>query len=273
MDFDKHTLVYRDLAYKTNGHPRQKLDLYVPPSGELLPLIIWIHGGAFRLGNKAEDVPLDYLTAGFAVASINYRLSHHAIFPAQIEDVKGAVRWLRVNAATYGLDPSRFGVWGPSAGGHLAALLGLTANRTPFEVGEHLNVSSRVQAVVDHFGPTDFLQMDAQRIPGGLRHDPPDSPESELIGGPIQENQARVAKANPLTYVSPEAPPFLIIHGDRDPLVPYQQSVLLKSALEAAGVPVLFYTVAGGGHGQFTDPLVAELTRTFLEQYLSPARD
>ena len=85
MDFDKHTLVYRDLAYKTNGHARQKLDLYVPPSGELLPLIIWIHGGAFRLGNKVEDVPLDYLTAGFAVASINYRLSHHAIFPAQIE--------------------------------------------------------------------------------------------------------------------------------------------------------------------------------------------
>jgi acetyl esterase/lipase len=269
---DKNTLVFRDLAYIANGHERQKLDLYVPSLEAPLPLIIWIHGGAFRLGRKTDDVPIEYLAYGFAVASINYRLSQHAIFPAQIEDVKGAVRWLRANAETYSLDSSRFGVWGPSAGGHLAAMLGVTADVEAFEVGENLELSSRVQAVVNYFGPTDFLQMDSQRLPDGMVHDPPDSPESELIGGPIQENQDLVARANPITYVNHDVPPFLIVHGDQDPLVPYQQSVLLKNALEEGGAPVSFYTVAGGGHGQFEDPKVAELTLAFFERYLKPGR-
>jgi acetyl esterase/lipase len=264
------TTAYRDLAYVTNGHQRQKLDLYVPPEGQRLPLIIWVHGGAFRAGSKEGGVPLQYLSAGYAVASLNYRLSQHAIFPAQIEDVKAAVRWLRANAHTYRLDPSRFGAWGPSAGGHLVAMLGTAGDIKEFEVGANLEVSSRVQAVVDYFGPTDFLQMDAQRLPNGMVHDTPESPESQLIGGPIQKNKERVARANPITYVSKDDPPFLIVHGTRDPLVPYQQSVLLKDALEKAAAPVLFYTVEGGGHGRFRDPNVAKLTRAFLEKHLKP---
>jgi acetyl esterase/lipase len=264
------TMVRRDLAYVANGHQRQKLDLYVPPEGQRLPLIIWVHGGAFRAGSKEGGVPLQYLSAGYAVASLNYRLSQHAIFPAQIEDVKAAVRWLRANAQTYRLDPSRFGAWGPSAGGHLVAMLGTTGDIKEFEVGANLDISSRVQAVVDYFGPTDFLQMDAQRLPNGMVHDAPDSPESQLIGGPIQENIDRVAKANPITYVSKDDPPFLIVHGTRDPLVPYQQSVLLKNALEKAAAPVTFYTVEGGGHGRFRDPNVARLTTAFLEEHLKP---
>ena len=272
MNVPEGITVHRDIAYVPDGHERQKLDLYVPDEGENLPLIIWIHGGAWRGGNKTHYVPMAFLKPGYAGASINYRLSQHAIFPAQIEDVKAAVRWLRANAETYRLDSNRFAAWGSSAGGHLVALLGTTSDVKVFEVGENLEVSSNVQAVVDYYGPTDFLQMDAHRLPDGLVHDAPDSPESQLVGGPIQEHKDRVAKANPITYVSEDAPPFLIIHGDQDKLVPYHQSVLLKDALEKAGVPVTFYKVAGGGHGWFRDPKVPELTKAFLEQHLKPTQ-
>lgn len=272
MNVPEGVTVHRDIAYVTDGHERQKLDLYVPDEGKNLPLIIWIHGGAWRGGNKTHYFPKAYLNAGYAGASINYRLSQHAIFPAQIEDVKAAVRWLRANSETYRIDPSRFAAWGSSAGGHLVAMLGTTGDIAEFKVGENLHVSSQVQAVVDYYGPTDFLQMDAQRLPDGLVHDAPDSPESQLVGGPIQENKDRVAKANPITYVSKEDPPFLIIHGDQDKLVPYQQSVLLKDALEKAGVSVKFYRVEGGGHGWFKNPRVPELTKAFLEQHLKPTK-
>ncbi len=265
--------VHRDIAYVTDGHERQKLDLYVPAdTGENLPLIIWVHGGAWRGGNKTHYRPMGYLSAGYAGASLNYRLSQHAVFPAQIEDVKAAIRWLRANAETYRLDPNRFAAWGSSAGGHLVAMLGTAGDVPEFEVGENLEVSSKVQAVVDYFGPTDFLQMDAHRLPDGLVHDAPDSPESKLVGGPIQAHKDRVAKANPITYVSKDNPPFLIIHGDQDKLVPFHQSVLLKDALEKAGVPVTFYRVEDGGHGWFRDPKVPELTKAFLEQHLKPTQ-
>jgi acetyl esterase/lipase len=265
-------IAHRDLAYVTAGHAQQKLDLYLPAQGEHHPLIIWIHGGAFRMGSKEGNpnnpLPFEYVTEGYALASINYRLSQHALFPAQIEDCKAAVRWLRAHAGDYPLDPNRFAAWGPSAGGHLAAMLGAAGHVTEFEVGEHLDVSSRVQCVVDYFGPTDFLQMDAQRPPDGMIHDAPDSPESELVGGPIQEHPDRVARANPITYVTEDAPPFLIVHGDRDPLVPYGQSVLLVAALQKVGADVTFYTVKGAGHGGFTDPEVPRLTTEFLTKYI-----
>ncbi len=262
------TAVQRDLPYVTNGHERQKLDLYLPAEGENLPLIIHIHGGAFRAGSKEGGVPLAYLNKGYAIASINYRLSQHAIFPAQIEDCKAAVRWLRAHAVEYRLDPDRFAAWGPSAGGHLAAMLGTTGDSGLFEVGEHLDQSSGVQAVVDYFGPTDFLQMDAHRLPNGMMHDPANSPESQLVGGAIQENKEKTARANPITYITAKDPPFLICHGDRDPLVPHHQSELLEAALKKAGVPVIFYTVEGAGHGWSNRPKVDELTSQFLEDHL-----
>src|SRR5512132_3660165 len=208
------------------------------------------------------------LEQGYAIASLNYRLSQHARFPAQIEDCKAAVRWLRTHADTYGLDPSRFASWGESAGGHLAAMLGTAGHERSFEVGEHLEHSSHVQAVLDFFGPTDVLQMDAHPLPEGTVHDAADSPESQLVGGPIQERPTEVARANPVTYVTPEAPPFLIVHGDRDPLVPYGQSLLLVDALRAAGVPATFYTVVGAGHGGFDDPQIPILVHEFLAAHL-----
>jgi acetyl esterase/lipase len=264
----KGPIVHRDLPYVTDGHEQQKLDLYLPRTEEKLPLIIRIHGGAWLAGSKESEDPQDYLQDGFAMASINYRLSQHAIFPAQIQDCKAAVRYLRANAQKYNLDPNRFAVWGESAGGHLAALLGTTGDVNEFDVGENLSVSSRVQAVVDYFGPTDFLQMEEHRLLNGMIHNSPDSPESKLIGGYIQDNPQKVAKANPITYVKKDDPPFLIIHGDMDPLVPHHQSELLEAALKKAGVPVIFYTVKGASHGGFKDPNVPRLNKQFLEQHL-----
>jgi acetyl esterase/lipase len=264
--------VHRDLAYVADPHPRQRLDLYLPPHDAPLPLIVWIHGGAFRRGSKEDSVPVEYLARGYAIASLNYRLSQHALWPAQIIDGKAAVRWLRAHVDAYRLDPERIAAWGPSAGGHLSAMLGVTGHLRLFDQGEHLELPSRVSAVVDYFGPTDFLQMDVHRLPEGMVHDAADSPESELVGGAIQEHPERVAAANPVTYVTGDAPPFLIVHGEMDPLVPHHQSVLLYEALRAAGVEAQFYTVPGGGHGGFTEPRVAELTQAFLARTIGDQR-
>jgi acetyl esterase/lipase len=266
------TIIHRDIAYITNGHPRQKLDLYLPKGAENPPLMILIHGGAFREGDKRDENAAQWLTVGYAVASLNYRFSGDAVFPAQIEDVKTAVRWLRANAKRYGYDPDRFGARGSSAGGYLVTMLGTTGGTTKFDVGEHPGVSSRVQAVADRYGPTDFLQMDAHRLPGGPVNNTPDSPASELIGGNIVDNRDKVEKANPINYVTKDCPPFIIIHGDSDPLVPHHQSELLVAALEEVGIPVTLYTVKGGGHGGFDDPNAEVIVREFFARYLKPAK-
>lgn len=265
------TRVLADLAYVRDGHERQKLDLYLPAAGANWPLIVWIHGGAWKGGSKAQPPALKFIKDGFAVASINYRLSQHAIFPAQIEDCKAAIRWLRANARKHGYDASRIGVWGSSAGGHLVALLGTTGDGKDFDRGDHLDQPSRVQAVVDFFGPTDFLQMNTQAGELGRQdHDAPDSPESALVGGPIQENKEKVARANPIAYVSADDAPFLIMHGDRDPTVAIGQSELLHAALEKAGVPCTFKRIPGAGHG-FGGAEIDTAVREFLEKHLKGA--
>jgi acetyl esterase/lipase len=195
---------------------------------------------------------------GYAVASVGYRLSGDAPFPAQIEDVRAAVRWLRANAARYNLDPDRVGTWGSSAGGHLVALLGTDG-------GEK---ASRVQAVCDFFGPTDLVQM--ARTPGYERHASADSPESKLIGGPVLENRDKAARANPIAFVDRADPPFLIVHGDRDPVVPPGQSRLLFDALKKAAVPVRLHTLRGAGHGGvgFSAPETTEMVAAFFDRTL-----
>jgi len=269
------TTVHRNLSYVTNGHERQKLDLYLPsppavrtwekpPTGGYktkLPLIIWIHGGAWFIGSKDDTVPLELLSEGYAVASINYRLSRDAKFPAQIEDCKAAVRWLRANAARFALDTERFAAFGESAGGYLAAMLGTTGDVKEFDVGENLEQSSRVQAVVDFYGPTDFLQ-NAFAVAN------PKTPEAQLIGGAILENKDKAAKANPIAYVTKTDAPFLIVHGDADKYVPHNQSELLEAALKKANVPTTFYTVKGGGHGGFDDPKIGRLISDFFARNL-----
>jgi acetyl esterase/lipase len=266
--------VVRDVAY--GPHERNKLDVYVPKGDGPFPLVIWVHGGAWLGGSKDGGGPAArLLEKGYAVAAINYRLSQHAVFPAQIVDCKAAVRHLRANAPEYKLDPGRFGVWGSSAGGHLAALVGTTGGVTEFEVGEHPTVSSRVQAVCDFFGPTDLTRMQEQTVgKGAIDHNSPDAPEAKLLGGPVPANKAKAATANPITYVTRDDPPFLIVHGDKDPLVPLGQSEILHAALTKAGVPSELVVVEGGGHGGngFDTPDRRSQVEAFFARYLKPKK-
>ncbi len=263
----------QDVEYVTAGHERQKLDLYLPkqPAGEKLPVVVFIHGGGWKNGDKAGGrrfvVPL-VAQRKFVGASINYRLSQHALWPAQIHDCKAAIRWLRGNAKEYGIDPERIGVIGTSAGGHLVAMLGTTGEVKELEgdLGNHNDQSSRVAAVVDFFGPTNFLTMND--FPGRLNHDSADSPESKLIGGPIQEMKKKVKTASPLTYVSPEDAAFLIVHGSDDPLVPIDQSIQLDQALDKAKVSSTLIQIKDGQHGRFRNLKVNEIVSDFWSQQL-----
>ena len=198
------TNAHRDLEYVDGGHERNKLDLYLPAKADgPLPLIVWIHGGAWLGGSKEGCPAVPFVAKGYAVASINYRLSQHAVFPAQIEDCKAAIRWLRANAKKYHLDPDHIGVWGASAGGHLVALLGTSGDVKELEGnGGNLDQSSRVQCVVDWFGPTDFTKM-------GGSHDNPDSPggAAHRRPGPGEQGEGR-ARPAPITYVSKDDPPL-----------------------------------------------------------------
>jgi len=253
-----------DIEYaRPDGKP-QLLDLYLPEKAEgALPLVIWIHGGAWMSGSKEQCPAVFLLGKGYAVASINYRLSQVAKWPAQILDCKAAVRWLRAHAKEYKVDPERFGVWGSSAGGHLVALLGTSGDVKELE-GDLGNggVSSRVQAVCDWFGPTDFLEIG--KYPSQLDHDGANSPESQLLGGPIHDNVEKAKQANPITYITKDDPPFLIMHGDKDMTVPFNQSELLNEALKKAGVTVTFHPVPGAGHG-FGGPENLKLVSDFFD--------
>ncbi|MBM3725826.1 MAG: hypothetical protein FJW40_10435 [Acidobacteria bacterium] len=247
------------------------IDLYLPAqaAAKPLPLIVWVHGGAWRAGNKENPLGLWMVERGYALASVNYRLSHEAIFPAQIHDTKAAIRWLRANAAGHGLDAGRIGVFGSSAGGHLVALLGTSGDVSDLEgtVGT-TGVSSRVQAVVDFFGPTTLTRM--SYYASRMDHNAPDSPESMLVGGPVQQNPDLVRRADPISYITPGDPPFLIFHGDHDPLVPPEQSELLAAALKKANVPVSIRILPGAGHGgkEFSAPDVLRQIEQFFDKHL-----
>ena len=250
---------WRDVVFAhVMGFRPLMLYISVPPASAPPPLVVFVHGGAWKLGHPmvtnpvyAElDIPGTLLAAGYAVARISYRFSGEARFPAQLHDCKAAVRFLRNRAGLFGLDPDRFAAMGDSAGGHLVALLGLTGGRRGLEgeVGDATG-SSAVQAVIDWFGPTQFLTMRQQAIPGGeTTQDDADSPMSMLIGGAVQETRGAAAAASPMTYVAASAPPFLIQHGTHDRLVPIAQSRVLHQALVAAGVDSTLQAVDGADH-------------------------
>ena len=259
------TRLERDIVYGKAEGRELKLDLFLPPSDEVKPLIIWIHGGAWREGSKDWPSPAQqFVGSGFAVAHVSYRLSQEAKWPAQINDCKAAVRWLRANAAQYRLDPKRFVAWGGSAGGHLVAVLGTSGGVAELEgMGNDLKVSSSVQAVVDWFGPSDLLQLSKFR--SNIAHDDSKSPLSQLVGGPIQENKNAAAQANPITYIGrvEVPPPFLIMHGTRDDIVPFNQSELLVAALKTAKSDVTFRPVIGAGHGFNDEQSIAPVSEFF----------
>jgi acetyl esterase/lipase len=241
--------IHKDICYSKIGSNELHLDVYLPEQTVTpMPVLIWIHGGGWRAGERGlKDDMLRPLENGFAMVAASYRLSSEAIFPAQLQDCRTAVRWVRSQAGEYGFDPDRIGAWGSSAGGHLVALLGVTGATEEFDTAEYAGLSSEVQAVCDWFGPTDFLRMND--FPGAMDHDAADSPESQLIGGAIQENTDLVSAANPISHISSRTPPFLIVHGSEDRLVPHHQSELLQSALKSAGADATLYTVEGGDHG------------------------
>ena len=250
---------YLDIPYAALSSA-QKLDIYLPEEGRgPFPVIVAIHGGAWMFGDKGDTIfPLaEGVTRGYAMVSINYRLSGEAIFPAQIHDVKAAIRWVRAHADEYGFDPAWIAAWGDSAGGHLASLAGVSAGVKALEDLSLGNPeqSCALQAVIDWYGPTDFLKMDEQLEASGLwpaDHSEARSPESRLLGAPITAIPERVKAANPETYVTSEAPPFFIQHGTRDHIVPVQQSINLAARLKHVTLDLL----EGADHAgpEFTTP-------------------
>lgn len=242
-----------------------RLDLYLPNhSTNKIPVLVWIHGGAWKMGSK-DWCPLASLaTNGVAVASLEYRLSNEAKFPAQIMDCRAAIRWLRANAVTHGLDADHICAFGASAGGHLAALLGTASGVTEWDAGANLDQSPRVQSVVAFYPPTDLDELTS----GWFWRKVSFSDVGRLVGGPVEQNRDRVARANPVNYISKDTPPFYLLHGDRDKLVPLRQSELLHTALRNAGIPVHYEVVPGKGHAIGPPPEALPRLNEFLLQHL-----
>jgi acetyl esterase/lipase len=254
---------WKDVNYTGDTTVSHRMDIYLPQEvKEKYPAIVLIYGSAF-FGNDMKHIAFEtlgapLLHAGFAVIAINHRSSREAIFPAQIHDVKAAIRFIRAKAQEYQIDTTFIGITGYSSGGHLSAFAGSSGRVGRFSIGNeqvdlegstgnYLGFSSSVDAVVDWFGPTDFLIMDS--CGSTMTHDAYDSPESILVGGPIHENSDKVKLANPITYVDSDDPPFLIFHGDKDPLVPYCQSEKLYEALQQSRVKSQLVIIPDGKHG------------------------
>lgn len=256
-----------DVTYCTMGGVELKMDAYFPDDrSQPVPVVVYVHGGGWAAGDKhggpGPGYTVSLLQNGFAVFSINYRLAPEFLFPAMIQDVKCAIRSIRAHAAQYGIDPNRIGVWGGSAGGHLVALLGTSDESAGFDVGEYLEYSSRAQVVVDMFGPTDLT------IPVSTLE------QLRLIQNAFPINM--YAAGSPVTYISPDDPPFLIVHGDKDKLVPVEQSILFYDQLAAQNVPATLVIVKNAGHGfnpvdGVPDPGPMQIAQTviaFFIQYL-----
>ncbi|MCL6518410.1 MAG: alpha/beta hydrolase [Armatimonadetes bacterium] len=267
----------KDIPYSLDGNEKHRLDILrlKKPSKDPMPVIVWIHGGGFRGGSKTSGYPrlIRFVRRGYLGVTIDYRFSTEKIFPAQIHDCKCAIRFLRAHSKKYNLDPERIGVWGASAGGYLVSMLGTTGGIEEFEGnGGWQEYSSRVQAVVDFYGMTDFLAIEELVKQGKaterfMIHDGKDS-ASGLLGGPFWENPELCRKASPTTYASKDDPPFYIFHGDNDPLTPHSQSQLLHDVLRKAGVDSHIYIVKGGKHGWPSRPDVDEKIDAFFDKHL-----
>lgn len=271
----------RNISYIPGGDRAQTLDIYFPeqPSEKPLPLLVWIHGGGWSAGSKSECPYLRETPRGYVAASIEYRFSQKAIFPAQAQDCQAAIRWLRANAKKYSIDPEHIGIGGNSAGGHLVALLGTSGGKKVFPpIGGNEDQSDRVQAVCDLYGPADFFTVITQanedkNVKNVFKWNKGD-PYSKLIGGSgLGEDKEKCDAVSPTHYVSKDNPPFLILHGDHDPLVPYGQSVELADLLTKAGVDVILQRMPGSGHGgpAFGLAAVNKLTEDFFDKHLKGA--
>jgi len=265
--YDSETL-FKDIPYVENGTDRQKLDIYLPRGyrdGPALPVLVWIHGGGFRTGSKSPMPGRDFLKLGYAMVSIDYRLTSEAIFPAQAEDCKAAIRWLRANATTYNFDTDHIGVLGNSAGGVLAAFLGTTGETKEFDVGENLNQSSKVQAVCDFCGSHDLTAPENELLMNNI---------TLYLGGPPRERKELAVKASPITYAAMTNAPFLIVHGDEDKSVPLDQSIRFHKALLEAGAKSELFIRKGVGHTGYdgNDMELKQNVSDFFNKHLKPKK-
>jgi acetyl esterase/lipase len=265
--------VRKNIAYAGNTNPRQTLDLYTPKkaSPNPRPLLVYIHGGGWEGGSKndAGMLPAMITDGEFIAASIGYRLTNEANWPAQIHDCKAAIRWLRANAAENGIDATRIAVFGISAGGHLVSMLGTTGDGPKDiegDLGAHVGVSTAVSCVINFCGPANFLTIaDKGSI---ISVEEPGTAITKLLGGPLSQKKAEAVSASPVTYITKNDPPFLHIHGTKDNLVPYSQALEFDAALEKAGVPSTLLTGEGGPHVFFSKPLMGHM-KTFLAKHLA----
>lgn len=264
----------RDLPYAETDNPRQKLDLFLPKtrkSDKPLPVIVFIHGGGWRGGDKSGGIGHvgRFVESGeYAGASIGYRLTNEAQWPAQIHDCKAAIRWIKAHAKEYNLDATKIGVWGTSAGGHLVSFLGTSGDVKELEgtLGKHLDQNSTVTCVMNFFGPENFLSM--VRQPSTMdRTQGKEYPEALLLGGPVQEKEDAAKEASPVTHVSKGDAAFFTAHGTKDPLVPYAQAQEIHAELQKAGVPSLLQEMTNGGHG-FRSPILDERVKLFFDLHL-----
>ena len=257
---------HRDLEYAHAGDHRLLLDLYLPPQSEKpVPLVVWVHGGAWRAGSK-DSMPVErWLQQGFAIASVEYRLSPVAKVPAQIHDIKAAIRWLRGNAKTYAFDSDQFIIAGSSAGGHLAALVGVSNGVVGLEgeLGEFKSTNSNVQAIVSFFGASNLESILAQSRPHGLSVR---VPALELLLGGQPDQKPELARlASPVAHVDAADPPLWMIHGDADPQMPIEQSRELFQRFNDLKLKVDFEIVKGGKHGGEGFFTAAQLDRVATE--------
>ena len=279
MRVPQNVQVTRDVVYGKGGARDLKMDVVhlKERPAKPMPVLVWIHGGGWRRGNKTGGLRrlLPFAQRGYFCATIEYRLTDEAVFPAQIHDCKCAIRYLRAKAREHHLDPHHIGVWGSSAGGHLVALLGTSGGVKELEgTGGWPDQSSRVQAVCDFCGPSDFFAMFGLKRP--MDRDPSRSPEVLLLGGPIEKNKDKARQASPVTHASKDDPPFLIVHGDEDPVVPLDQAFRMYKALKKAGASPDLYIVDHVGHGIGMTPQVTQEVTAFLDKHLrrpkAPAR-
>jgi acetyl esterase/lipase len=265
--------VVRDQVYKRVDGRDLELDIYSPKSiSHPLPVVLWIHGHRWSRGSKERRPPVNLMAQGYIVVSIDYRLSGKAPFPAQIEDCKAAIRWLRANAATYHIDPDHIGAWGRSAGGHLAALLGTSGGVAELEgVGDNATFSSRVQAVCDMSAPSDILQLyeDVSSSKDDSARRAKSSIE-QFLGGSVEQNRAKAIAASPVNYASKDDAAFLLIHGENDRSIPVSQSEAFASKLKAAGVDVTLEIAKGRGHGVGAPNFASEIIG-FFDKHLKPS--
>lgn len=261
----KDSLIRKDIVYAEADNKKLLLDLYMPDVKRTPYLIVWVHGGAWRSGSK-ESPPLGIVSSGYALASINYRVSTEAQFPAPIHDIKAAIRFLRGNAKKYGYRSDKIIIWGSSAGGHLAALVGVTNNDPYYEgnLGNYAKESSSVQAIADYYGPTNFLTILDQSTPHGISVR---APALELLlGKPLKDVPELARKASPVFQVDSTDPPLFIVHGDQDVQVPVNQSLELKAVYDENSLPVQIRFIHGAGHSD--NAYYKKEVQTMFERFL-----